>query len=145
MSKFLRPTIASDVRDVAVRLRHADVNECYAIAGMPGELALFLSVESSEETYTMVNPSGTPVGICGIAEGHTPHDKRVWMLATDDLLRHSTLFLRESKKWIDALTGKYTLWNTVDERNTVHMKWLKWLGCEFHQSRTSPYLSLIHI
>ena len=120
-------------------MREADRHECLAAAGMPGELALLLSVEISEETYTMVNPSGTPVGICGIAEGHTPYDKQVWMLATDELLRYRRLFLKESLKWIDGLTDRYTLWNYVDERNTLHIEWLEWIGCEFHGSRTSPY------
>lgn len=87
----------------------------------------------------MVNPSGTPVGICGIAEGHTPDDRQVWMLATDDLLRHRRLFLRESRQWIHSYSKYFTLWNWVDARNVEHVSWLQWLGAEFTDTRISPY------
>lgn len=120
-------------------MRVADVNECFAAAGMPGELALLLSVECSEETYTMVNPAGTPVGICGIAAGHTPGDKQVWMLATDELFRHRKLFLRESRRWIHSYLKRYRLWNWVDARNTEHIAWLNWLGAKFEAKRISNY------
>ena len=139
MSKFLRPVRSGDIHHVGSRLRQADVDECKASAGMPGALALLLSVRSSEIAYTMVSPSGNPVGICGIAEGHTSHDKQVWMLATDELLSYRTTFLRESRQWVDRLAEHFTLWNFVDERNEVHVDWLKWLGCEFFPGRTSPY------
>jgi hypothetical protein len=139
MGEFLRPVRDDDLRHVATNMRSADRRECYASAGMHPELALLFALSVSEETHTLVNPAGTAVGICGIAAGHTPVDKQVWMLATDDLLRHRRLFHRESKLWFNQLTTKYTLWNFVDERNVVHIRWLKSLGCVFHGSKTSPY------
>lgn len=139
MSKFLRPTEERDIPFVATRLRGADVAECYAAAGMPGELALTLSVRVSEEAFTLVSPDGTPVGICGIAAGHTPADKQVWMLATDDLLKHRRLFLRESRQWIDSYTKRVILWNWVDARNVDHIHWLQRLGAEFSSTRISNY------
>lgn len=87
----------------------------------------------------MVNPAGTPVGICGIAAGHSPDDKQVWMLATDELLEHRTLFLRESRRWIDSYADRYALWNWVDVRNIEHIHWLQWLGCAFPAKRISDY------
>ena len=41
-------------------------------------------------------------------------------------------FLRENEKVIDFLNTKYKiLWNYVDCRNQLHIKWLKWCGFQF--------------
>lgn len=139
MSQFLRPVRASDLTAVTKNMRHADRQECRAAAGMSPELALFLSVETSSEAYTLVSPDGEPVGVCGLSPGNTERDRLVWMLATDGLLQHSRLFLRESRVWVDSHARRYVLWNYVDARNTVHIRWLKWLGATFHGAKTSPY------
>jgi hypothetical protein len=139
MSQFLRPVSDDDLRHVSRHMRQADRRECYASAGMGPELALTFALSVSEEAYSLCTLAGEAAGMCGIAPGHTPGDKQVWMLGTDAILRHRRLFLRESKLWINQLTTKYTLWNFVDERNAVHIRWLKSLGCVFHGSKTSPY------
>jgi hypothetical protein len=139
MSKFLRDVTSADIDYVAAHMRQADENECKAVAGMHKKLALLLSCEIAEEKHTLVSPKGEPVGICGLAPGAGPDDKQVWMLGTTSLPRYKTLFLRESRVWFEEKASRYLLWNVVDARNTLHVKWLKWLGCNFHGQTESPY------
>ena len=70
----------------------------------------------------------------------------IWLLATDGLLPHSRLFLEESREWVESRARRFVLWNYVDARNAAHIRWLKWLGAEFHDTKTSPYTGtkLIH-
>lgn len=139
MSKFLRPVRDEDLAWVSRNMRDADAQECKAAAGMAPELALLLSTKVATECHTMVSPSGEAVGICGLGPGLTDNDRQVWMLCTNDLLKHKRLFLEESRAWIEEKSKRYLLWNHVDARNTVHVRWLKWLGANFHGSHTSPY------
>ncbi|WP_438027644.1 hypothetical protein [Sorangium sp. So ce233] len=38
-------------------------------------------------------------------------------------------FLRNSRAWVDKLMDGYqTLWNVVDARNEIHIRWLRWCG-----------------
>tara|TARA_B100000530_G_scaffold75944_1_gene45326 strand:+ start:1845 stop:2078 length:234 start_codon:yes stop_codon:yes gene_type:complete len=51
------------------------------------------------------------------------------MVGTDGILDVSTRFLRESRKYADEMQENYPLlWNFVDAKNTVHHRWLQWLG-----------------
>jgi len=52
-----------------------------------------------------------------------------WLVATDELTHFEVAFLRESKYWINVLHSRYSvLWNYVDARNKVHIRWLDWCG-----------------
>ncbi len=60
---------------------------------------------------------------------------RIWMLASDKLKHHARGLCVQSKIELDSLKQNYSmLFNIVDERNKMTMKWLKWLGFEFGQS-----------
>ena len=54
----------------------------------------------------------------------------MWLLASEGLVeRHSRLFARYSKIWVKQLHRRYDiLWNMVDARNRVHIRWLEWCG-----------------
>lgn len=56
----------------------------------------------------------------------------IWLLASDDIQKIRFSFLRESRKVVELLNQKYrTLWNYVDCRNELHLRWLKWCGFKF--------------
>ena len=45
---------------------------------------------------------------------------------------NTLFFLRESRKVVNLLNHKYKLlWNYVDCRNELHLRWLKWCGFKF--------------
>ncbi|CUA90935.1 hypothetical protein Ga0061061_1171, partial [Chelatococcus sambhunathii] len=55
-----------------------------------------------------------------------------WMLGTDDLARHSRWFLRNCGGMLDEMHGHFpTFYNFADERNEVHIRWLRWAGFTF--------------
>lgn len=137
MTKYLRPVTVDDIKHVAENMRPADRDECEAAAGASPELALWFSVRSSEQAYTLVTPEGGIAGICGIAPGVGARDRMVWMLGTPELERNARLFVRESRKWLDGLP--YLLWNRVDSRNEKHIKWLRSIGSTFHDTTRSLY------
>ena len=56
----------------------------------------------------------------------------VWLLGTDDINRFPMTFLRRSRAWFDKCTEGYDIvGNFVDQRNTKHIEWLKWIGVKF--------------
>ena len=53
----------------------------------------------------------------------------VWALGSDDLLKVKVGFLRLSKTYLNTLHEDFPfLFNYVDARNKVHIRWIKWLG-----------------
>ena len=73
--------------------------------------------------FTM--PNGKTAGMAGIED-----DGMIWMLCTTVIHDYPLTFAREAKRFIDSRQEKL-LWNIVDERNTVHLKLLKFLGFKF--------------
>lgn len=60
-------------------------------------------------------------------------------------------FLRECRRYLAGMEQLYpVLFNLIDERNTVHMRWLRWMGFTFirrttygHEQR--PFLEFIKL
>ena len=51
------------------------------------------------------------------------------MLGTDLIKKKQKIFLKRSKPWLEDIKKDYNyLENYVDARNTLSIKWLKWLG-----------------
>jgi hypothetical protein len=61
----------------------------------------------------------------------------VWLLGSPGIQDIRYTFLKQCRHWTSVLHKDYDiLWNWADSRNTVHVKWLKWLG--FRIIQTSP-------
>jgi len=134
-------TEAWHIPSLASRLREADKQEIKATSDLDPLTGISRSVECSPICYsimeTVENYYGIndiiPIAIYGTAPD-SDNAALVWMLASDDLKRHSKQFLRESKNYISQLhreSDADLLWNLTDKRNTVHHKWLKWCGFSF--------------
>ena len=132
MDKFLTPTTVEDIDYVAPRLRQADYRECLASTGRRPRQVLLQSLDLEGTTLTLRAPNGGRLGLCGVVPSPLENAGIVWMCATDDIYQYQTAFLRKSKAALDYLAGDYAvLYNCVDARNTVHMKWLRWMGFTF--------------
>lgn len=73
-----------------------------------------------------VSPTtGLPMGLFGVTDLGV-----IWMISTSELSKHSIRFLKDSRVWINEFHKTHPiLWNWVDTRQTLHLKWLqKWLG-----------------
>lgn len=120
----------SDAEYIAEHMREADRFELSAHGREPLE-ALEDGMNDSQFSLTVLRED-RPVLMFGVAPGIEPGHGIIWLLSTDELLDMKKSFLRHSKEWLETLGLGYSyLSNVVDARNTVHVRWLKWMGMEF--------------
>lgn len=84
----------------------------------------------------MISRHGYPMGMWGvIRESET--SGRIWMLGCQSMLddkRDKRTFLRQSKLELIKVLEQYpVLFNVVDARNEIHVRWLQWMGFTFIQ------------
>lgn len=129
---YFKPATIADAKWLAPRLRKEDRRECLTVCGKPPEDILPGSVALATASYTMFTPEGVPAGLFGCSKTASEGVGAVWLLATDVLPQHAKEFLRQSKVGMELLHTHYpTLWNIVDTRNTVHLRWINWVGFTF--------------
>jgi len=123
----IRKTIFEDIDFLAPRLRQEDKREILANSGSTPYNALLRGYVASELCFTIVDKENVPVGMFGVNKVGA-----IWLLATNDIYRIRFSFLRESRQVVELLNQKYPrLWNFVDCRNKLHIRWLKWCGFIF--------------
>jgi len=128
MRKGWRLATLEDVKDVVARLRPSDEEECRAMYGV-GPASFFNTLGyDPKNTYVIFNDKGLNVALAGVSP-RGDNSAMIWLIATPDLLRHQLEFLRYSRTFIEEVGEPYALlFNWVDARNTVHLKWLQWCG-----------------
>ena len=126
-----RLTTLEDIKYLAPRLRQEDKQEILAGSGLLPYEALHIGFKNAVIVFTIFNPKNKPVGIFGVDDlGNGVGG--IWLLATKDLAKIQIAFLKECREVIKFLNTKYKiLWNFVDCRNQLHIKWLKWCGFKF--------------
>ena len=123
-----------DAKVLAPKLRQPDLDEIQAAVGIPPEESLYESIKLSREKYSVWSLDESEIyGTFGVVPVPKSKGGIVWFLGSDDLFDNSKVsFLRNSHFWVDKMMEKYEiLFNSVDCRNTVHIRWLKWLGFTF--------------
>ena len=126
-----RLTTLEDIKYLAPRLRQTDKEEILAGIGKTPYHALLIGYLECAIVFTIVNPKNEPVGIFGVTDCGNGTGA-IWLLATDGLAKIQIAFLKECRKVVNVLNKKYKiLWNFVDCRNQLHIKWLKWCGFKF--------------
>lgn len=121
----------ADIRDVFYihdKLRAVDNYEILAASGLAPLEALLEGFRRNKENYC-ITKDDLPIAIGGVAVAQDGFEAYPWLLATDELVRHQHFFLRVSKPFVQDMLLRYPkLRNYAYARNTVHIKWLKWLG-----------------
>ena len=141
-----RLTTIEDLKFLAPRLRYEDKREILDSTGLNPYQAVSECFNSSEICLTIVDTKNIPVGIFGVTE-----DGAIWLLATPEINRIRFSFLRESRKVVNLLNQKYKiLWNYVDCRNDLHLRWLKWCGFSFlrkinHGVNQKPFYEFVKL
>lgn len=146
----VRPSRKEDCAYIAENLREADRNEVQAVCGACNLEALWKAWDQTETPYTII-AGETPAGLFGVVPVE-PGVGAIWLLGTDALVQGRWTFLRESKNWLNKVAENYDLlFNYVDERNAVHIKWIGWLGFTFinrhlrHGVEQRPFLEFVRI
>ena len=129
MTKYIHPATIEAAIEVASNLRPEDRREVEEGHGLDPLIELVKDAQKGSSIYFTV-PNGKTAGMAGVGEGGV-----VWMLCTPAIHEYPITFAREAKRFIESRTEPL-LWNIVDERNTVHLKLLKFLGFKFLRKKS---------
>ena len=132
---LIRPATVEDAFYVASHLQEDDLNELEGLGHTNMDLALSISVLSSDFSVTFLNPKGDLCGIAGVSRTDA-HCGAIWMLTTPYVRPYPKLFFKEAKRWVDQITSYDVLHNIADPRNSLHMKLLHMLGFKKLMYRT---------
>lgn len=132
MSSRLRAFKAEDAEYIIQNMRSDDQQELAAL-GLSPSAGIELSVLHSHILLTGLDREDRPAFILGSAPLLNGSNHLIWLLGTDAIEREPRTFLLHSKPALDMMfeiTKAKTFCNYVWKANTIHIKWLKWLG--FH-------------
>lgn len=129
----IRPARPVDVFWLAEHLRPDDQRECETASGKPVRETLLESFHLSSMCFTAfpLRDAGSPVCIFGVApDAIDPHLGVCWLVGTPEISRWGKHILTRSPRWLSAFLREFPagLHNYVDQRNTLHLKWLSRLG-----------------
>ena len=131
---YVRPTIPGDVATVANGMRAEDVAEVKAQSGSYPKGGLLFCFFMSKPCMTLVSRHGEPIAMWGVVPNELGSG-RIWLLGHQSMFEDPCdkgYFLRESKIQLAKLHKQYSvLFNEVDARNKVHIRWLQWMGFTF--------------
>jgi hypothetical protein len=75
-----------------------------------------------------------------VSDGRYERAGNIWFLGTPRIEKVKVQFLRESEKWLEEITRNYrSVSNYIHQDNTLHIKWLKWLGFSFFK-KVGPFI-----
>ena len=128
---FVRRATLDDVHDIARRLRLADRQEVMAASGTIPEAALPVFIQAGREVWVAgLEEDGIPEIIFGVDP--IPHVEKagvIWLLSSDRIYQYPVEFVKRTQELLDEFHQRYELLtNFIDERNTRHIRWLKWMG-----------------
>lgn len=127
---LVRPAVIKDAQAVASNMRDADRREMAAL-GLSPIHATTSALLYCKVAYAVVHQD-EPVLIFGVSDSNIEGMGSVWAMGTYQVKEIARTFLRHSREWVDRIGDGYDyIGNIVDERNAVHIRWLKWCGFEF--------------
>lgn len=127
MKPYHRKSELHDVCMLAPLLRKEDVREIYTVSGHTAEQALAIGYLSSSHCRSIIDRYGGVVGMYGTVKVDEK-SAQVWMLGSNGLKKISMAFLKGCKSEVAEMNRVYPhLFNVIDSRNDLHLKWLRWL------------------
>jgi hypothetical protein len=138
------------------RLRSEDAREIQRVSGKSPEEVLRLSVDLSDEAYTVRleehgKPAANPCVVFVVSKDTMNEGMGVcWLLATPDVSIIARPLLRELPYWLHSWESKYPkgVHNLVDTDNMLHVRWLDHMGFAFGQTRDirgHPFVHAIYL
>ena len=126
-----RDASLQDIKDLANNLRKEDEREVRTLTQEDPVKSLIRGFVVSK-MCKVVFLNKKLVLIYGVAKTSDPEIGSPYMLATNELPKIGVRFVRNSKDRIDKMHEHYpVLFNYIDSRNKLHLKWLKWCGFEW--------------
>lgn len=139
-------SVRGDVEDLVLSgLRAADLVELRA-GGSTVEKSLVTGFRTSTPHAYSVIVGQRCIAMFGVVP--LPSYERfgaVWMLGTDDLIKIQGQFLKQSRHYLAKLSERFdAVGNAVHYQNSVHIRWLEWLGFTF-LGRRGPFIEFARI
>lgn len=134
MRLYSRPSEPDDARDLAPRLREADKAEVKAVGISSPLIALSRGFHHSEVARTVCQLHDDEiVAMYGVVRMEdTVPTGAAWCLGSDGIARNGLEFAIRSEEHLNELQETYPLlFNYVDARNELHIRWLQWSGFQF--------------
>ena len=130
---------------IAENMKQPDVDEVWASSKHTPKEAIVTSMSLSQEVWAGLG-DGEPIIIMGVVKQDMLNRAVPWMLGTDALPLFTRPFLRDAKamsnRWLDECSF---LFNYVDARHTVSVRWLEWMGFEVMEAEPfGPYNMPFH-
>ena len=132
MKPEIREATLEDALSIGARARAADIAECWAASHHTPTESMIEGVNISTKAWTATF-DGVPLVMFGVAPASAINGIGVpWLLAADGLERHQLGFLTHCRPCLDEIRAIYPrLYNFVDARNQIAIRWLRWLGFTF--------------
>lgn len=124
---YVKSLTLRDIRRVAPFLRSIDATEARVLGGLEPFDALVQSWKISTSSWA-IYLGHTPVGMFGSVP--LPDGGAVaWMVGTPAMTVNPSRFAAASLPFVSRLLQRYEyLTNVLFQSNTVHIRWLEWLG-----------------
>ena len=118
---------------IARHLREVDRMEAWELHRLSPTMAVNGGLFLSEQSYAVL-VDDEPVLVFGVQpESMVSSTGVVWLLATDNIIKIRKQFIKRCKKVLLDLIQDYdVVYNYVYTKNTIALRWLKWLGFMIH-------------
>jgi hypothetical protein len=128
--RHVAPDVAEAwIETIASNLRQGDLDEIAAMSQLAPHDALRTSVDISTHGYVVISQECGPIAIFGAAPHPLPGVGIVWMLGTDGIRKEAFSIAKATRRYFTELNEAYPiLWNYIDDRNDVSLRWLRWGG-----------------
>lgn len=135
MVEFKKPT-QEMIQFIADNMRQDDVDEVLAASNLTPFDAITKGIELSDMTSVAVI-NGDIVAVMGVVKTSVLGCNGVpWLLGTTHVSKHYREFLGSSRSVLNAMINVCpNLVNHVYVKNTVSIRWLKWLGFKIEEAK----------
>ncbi len=131
-----RKSTPADLIYLAENMRQADIDEAWALDHSTPAEAIASAVLLTDFPKTAVGGDGKLLAMWGVAsETRSSLVGVPWMLSSNDLSqKHIVEFARRSAANAIMLKNQYAaLYNFVDARHTLAVRWLGWMGFKIYR------------
>jgi len=131
MNLHERPTNQSDINTLIENLRKEDKREIVSKTGTKDIKKTLVKGWLTADYCNSFFKEDILIGIYGVVASDAKEVGSPFMLLTNEIKSTPIGFLKHCKQKVSDMENKYkVLFNYIDSRNELHLRWLKWLGFE---------------
>lgn len=137
---LFRDVTDDDIEYIAAKMRWADIREIRAAGDNRKPFEVDAAPVADSTMCVAVEHNGALLCVGGAASRSLLSGNGIpWMLCTQDIERHSKLFLLHGAQCISVLLLRYAmLENYIDARNIKSIRWLKKMGFAIQEPMPHP-------